>query len=218
MKKLLLVSALIATFSTFSLSIAKTPHLTTPSMTEQEYANALGFELKGETSDEAHKSVDDVKKSVQKQMAEPAENGKSALAHPKKENNDDRKENESTQGATMPEKLPLIEEKDLVYQCDISLAQPFAVEKRQNIELALGDRDGDELMVIKIRKTPILMKKTHYEPEHLHIWSNTEHNIIMTLEVEEVYKDKFVALQSGTLSILSPKLKEDYKAVLTCKR
>lgn len=189
-----------------SLSFAKTPALTTPSMSDQEYAHTLGFTLKIDTEDLSENGGDlNTPLSKEKDTAEPAQQA-----------NQEKPAATTTESEEI-ESLPLISKKELSYQCDISLAQPFAVQNQENIELALGNQKDDSSMVIKIRKTPLLMKKSHYEPEHLHIWSNTEHNVIMTLEVEEVYKDKFVALQSGTLTVLTPKLKEDYKAVLTCK-
>ena len=204
-KQLILAIATTLILSTSVISFAKTPALTTPSMTDQEYAATLGFTLKSEENIEGSMDseendnivVDHTKENVQ------------SLAQ-----SDDETPLSPEIATDTP---PIIEKKDLIYQCDISLAQPFAIKNQEDIELALGDQKGDDMMVIKIRKTPLLMTKTHYEPEHLHIWSNTEHNVLMTLEVEEVYKDKFVALQSGTLTLLTPKLKEDYKAVLSCR-
>ncbi|UNM97321.1 hypothetical protein MMG00_05590 [Ignatzschineria rhizosphaerae] len=114
-------------------------------------------------------------------------------------------------------KLPEIELKSLKHRCDISLSQPFAMENPEKIMLARGVGDKAEDMVIKIKHTPIKLHRSHYETEHLHIWSNSEKDLIMTLDVREAYKDQYVALQSGTLTILSPVMKEEYKAVLSCK-
>ena len=205
------------------MSLAKTPALTTPSMTNQEYASALGFELKIDQKRDQDASTE--KKEIEEKAIDKAGSdtkkieGQSSKPTEKKGETTTQVDVDTTikSQEVAASSRPVIEVEDLIYQCDISLAQPFAVKNQEGIELALGDQKGDDVMVIKIRKTPLLMRKTHYEPEHLHIWSNTEHNILMTLEVEEVYKDKFVALQSGTLTILTPKLKEDYKAVLSCK-
>lgn len=194
MKKLLIltVSALLLS----AVSYAKTPALTTPKMTDQEYAQALGFTLLSDekNSDSPTKNSDLTTESTEA---------------------DTQKEIPSPEPSVNA--LPAIKKKDLAYRCDISLAQPFAVENQQQIELAIGVGEKDDAMVIKIKNTPLQMKRTHYEPEHLHIWSNLDQALIMTLDVEEVYKDKFVSLQSGTLTVLTPKLKEQYKAVLTCR-
>lgn len=213
MKPILLATTTALILSISSLSFAKTPALTTPSMSDQEYAHTLGFTLKVEPEDstENDKELNGAIAKNNDQAVQTQQDGKE-----KSPSNSDEPTISKTEVEEI-ESLPLISKKELSYQCDISLAQPFAVKNHENIELALGNQKDDSSMVIKIRKTPLLMQKSHYEPEHLHIWSNTEHNVIMTLEVEEVYKDKFVALQSGTLTILTPKLKEDYKAVLTCK-
>ncbi len=239
MKQLLLATLTVTLLSSASFSFAKTPALTTPTITPQEYAGVLGFELlleneledgeidantetteKGSISNpqnlpepidqESTQSSNEDNKADQK-----VDSKKQSEKDSEKNHNTDTSSNEKLDEAVKP--LPQIKEKDLIHECDISLAQPFAVEHPQNIELALGGLKDDKQMIIKLRKTPMLMTKTHFEPEHLHIWSNEEHNAIMTLEVEEVYKDKFVALQSGTLTLLTPKIKEDYKAVLTCK-
>lgn len=114
-------------------------------------------------------------------------------------------------------KLPEIDTKSLKHRCDISLSQPFAMENPEKIMLARGVGDKAEDMVIKIKHTPIKLHRSHYETEHLHIWSNSEKDLIMTLDVREAYKDQYVSLQSGTLTILSPVMKEEYKAVLSCK-
>ena len=194
MKKLLIltVSALLLS----AVSYAKTPALTTPKMTDQEYAQALGFTLL----------------SNEKNSNSPTKNSDLTIESTEA---DTQKEIPSPEPSVNA--LPAIKKKDLAYRCDISLAQPFAVENQQQIELAIGVGEKDDAMVIKIKNTPLQMMRTHYEPEHLHIWSNLEQALIMTLDVEEVYKDKFVSLQSGTLTVLTPKLKEQYKAVLTCR-
>ncbi len=166
--------------SAISISHAKTPAITTPKMSDQEYALALGFTL---TEDN---------------------NAKNETANAAKTDN-------------AKTSLPPIDAKALKHRCDISLSQPFAVKNPEKIMLARGVGDKAEELVIKIKNTPIKLQRSHYEKEHLHIWSNPETDLIMTLDVREAYKDQYVTLQSGTLTILSPRMKEEYKAVLSCK-
>lgn len=165
-------------FSSLQLADAKTPAITTPKMTDQEYALALGFQLIDENN---------IK-------------------------NDPPKEIDQESPA-----LPTIDAKSLKHRCDISLSQPFAMENPEKIMLARGVGEKSEDVVIKIKHSPIKLHRSHYETEHLHIWSNLEKDLIMTLDVREAYKDQYVTLQSGTLTILSPTMKEEYKAVLSCK-
>lgn len=196
MKKILLTISVALILGSNQFAVAKMPTLTTPSMSDQEYAETLGFELKRENPD--------------------ADN-KSASEEDNRENTTDEAQvatEESEKSAAKPQ----IELKKLVYRCDISLSQPFPLKNPEKVELALGNLSNDDEMVIKLKNTPIKLKKSHFEPEHLHIWSNTDNNILMTLEVDEVYEDNFVRAQSGTLTILTPKLKEEYKAVHSCRR
>ena len=172
LKTLLLTSLVIASFQ---VSYGKMPAVTTPKMTTQEYALALGFTLLAEDADAQDLSDND------------------------------------------PNALPTIAEKSLQHSCDISLAQPFAMKNPEQIMLAKGVADTADEMVIKIKRIPIKLKRSHYETEHLHIWSNQDQGIIMTFDVREAYKDQYIASQSGTLTILSPTLKEEYQAVLSCK-
>ena len=127
------------------------------------------------------------------------------------------KDSATSASETDQEALPKIDTKSLKHRCDISLSQPFAVENQEKVMLARGVGEKAEDVVIKIKNTPIKLHRSHYETEHLHIWSNSEKDLIMTLDVREAYKDKYVSLQSGTLTILSPIMKEEYKAVLSCK-
>lgn len=169
-------------FSITPLSQAKTPAITTPKMTDQEYAFALGFTL----IEDNNVKNDSAKSSTKADTSET-------------------------------KSLPSIDAKALKHRCDISLSQPFAMENPEKIMLARGVGEKSEDLVIKIKQTPIKFHRTHYETEHLHIWSNSEKDLIMTLDVREAYKDQYVTLQSGTLTILSPTMKEEYKAVLSCK-
>lgn len=180
MKYLYTMLSSVLLLSAISFSHAKTPAITTPKMSDQEYALALGFSLIEENST------------------------KSDAASTAKM--DDTKAN-----------LPPIDAKALKHRCDISLSQPFAIKNPEKIMLARGVGEKVEELVIKIKNTPIKLHRSHYETEHLHIWSNPETDLIMTLDVREAYKDQYVTLQSGTLTILSPQMKEEYKAVLSCK-
>lgn len=160
---------------------AKTPAITTPKMTDQEYALALELDL------------------------ELAENNASPQT--------------KFEEATTAEALELVaaDDKRLKYRCDISLSQPFALENPEKIVLARGVGEKSEEIVIKIKHTPIKLSRTHYETEHLHIWSNSEKDLLITFDVREAYRDQYVSLQSGTLTILAPTMKEEYQAVLSCK-
>ncbi len=173
----ILSSALL--ISTMQFSNAKTPVITTPKMSDQEYALALGFQFI--------------------------------------ENDSTKKEQNTTSGENQTQTLPVIDAKSLKHRCDISLSQPFALENPEKIILARGVGEKAEDLVIKIKQTPIKLHRSHYETEHLHIWSNSDKDLIMTFDVREAYKDQYVSLQSGTLTILSPTMKEEYKAVLSCK-
>ncbi|GGZ93993.1 hypothetical protein DC083_07310 [Ignatzschineria ureiclastica] len=197
MKKVIIFLALSSVLF-INHAFAKTPVVTTPNISDQEYAKALGFELQPEATDDA--------KTADKKEADP------------KVKTETHKADDKNAATTNEKPRPVVKKKDLVYRCDISLSQPFAVETQQKkIELALGVGQKEDSMVIKLQNKPVVVKRTHYDPEHLHIWSNPDEVVIMTLDVDEVYKDNFVALQSGTLTVLTPEVKEEYKAVLTCK-
>ena len=182
MKYLCTIISSTLLFSTISFAHAKTPAITTPKMTDQEYALALGFTLT-----EGDNAKNDPEKFSSKAVDSEAET------------------------------LPLIDAKVLKHRCDIALSQPFAMENPEKIMLARGVGEKVEDLVIKIKNTPVKLHRSHYETEHLHIWSNSEKDLFMTLDVREAYKDQYVTLQSGTLTILSPTMKEEYKAVLSCK-
>lgn len=199
MKKVVLFLALSSVL-VINHAFAKTPVITTPNMNDQEYAQALGFELQPEVAADSDTKTEDKKESDSKVKT------------------DANKTDDKNSTASNEKPRPIVKKKDLVYRCDISLSQPFAVETQQKkIELALGVGQKEDSMVIKLQNKPVVVKRTHYDPDHLHIWSNPDEVVIMTLDVDEVYKDNFVALQSGTLTVLTPEVKEEYKAVLTCK-
>lgn len=211
MKRTFLTLSIALILGSAQLATAKMPALTTPSMSDQEYAETLGFELKKEDSesDKSTSSEKETPATVEAQQDNLKEQEQSATVDNKNTNNaETEKENAR----------PQIELKKLVYRCDISLSQPFPLKNPEKVELALGNLSNDEEMVIKLKNMPIKLERTHFEPEHLYIWSNTDNNVLMTLEVDEVYEDNFVKTQTGTLTILTPKLKEEYRAVHSCRR
>ncbi|OYQ78646.1 hypothetical protein B9T19_07280 [Ignatzschineria sp. F8392] len=211
MKRTFLTLSIALILGSAQLATAKMPALTTPSMSDQEYAETLGFELKKEDSesDKSASSEKEAPATVEAHQDNLKEQEQSAIVDNQNTNNaETEKENAR----------PQIELKKLVYRCDISLSQPFPLKNPEKVELALGNLSNDEEMVIKLKNMPIKLERTHFEPEHLYIWSNTDNNVLMTLEVDEVYEDNFVKAQTGTLTILTPKLKEEYRAVHSCRR
>ena len=204
MKKILLTISVALILGSTQLATAKMPALTTPSMSDQEYAEMLGFELKKESTD-----TDNKESSEQDNQTKVTDN---------RQNTEKDNQQAITDNTEKKAILPQIDPKKLISRCDISLSQPFPLKNPEKVELALSNLTNDDEMVIKLKNMPIKLNKTYFEPEHLHIWSNTDNNILMTLEVDEVYEDNFVRSQSGTLTILTPKLKEEYKAVHSCRR